>query len=455
MIESHFRKLEADYCSWGDAVHSAESPKIFESCEGSFLYDSKGTPYLDLQMTSATASFGYRNKRLTQALKDQLDRLPQLGSHYLNAERVEVSARIAQLCERTFHKKGRVLFSVSGAGAIEEAIKLVRNYTHKNSGFAFMGGYHGRTLGASAITSSYRYRRRYGHFGDRAQFIPYPYCFRCFYELKREDCGLYCLRQFEKLFDTEYYSFWDSKAGECEFGALYMEPLQGTGGYVIPPKEYFVGLKNILKERNILLVDDEVQMGFFRTGKLWAIEHLGIAPDILVFGKTLTNGLNPLSGLWASEEIISPEMFPPGSTYSTYAPNPQGLAVALEVLKLFDEEDYEKKVTEKGLYFLGQLKDLQKKYRKIMGNVDGRGLALRIELCQEDGITPNPELTQRIFQEGLKGDLKNNGKSHGLVLNIGGYHKNVFSLSPSFEIAREEIDLAIEFFDQLMIRGLH
>jgi 4-aminobutyrate aminotransferase-like enzyme len=454
MTEEELRKLEAAYCSWGDAVHSADPPKIFEWCQGCFLYDSGGTAHLDLQMASATASFGYRNRRLVQALKARLDQLPQLGSHYLHADRIEVSARIAIACERIFQRKGRVLFNVGGAGAVEEAIKLVRNYTGKNAGFAFMGGYHGRTLGTSAITSSYRYRRRYGHFGDRAQFIPYPYCFRCFYELKRESCGLYCSRQFEKLFDTEYYSVWDPRAQECEFGAFYMEPLQGTGGYVIPPKDYFVGLKKILEERKILLVDDEVQMGFFRTGKFWAIEHLGITPDIILFGKTLTNGLNSLSGLWAAEEIINPTVFPPGSTYSTYAANPQAMALALEVLKLLEEEDYEKKVSDKGAYFLGRLKELQKKYPRIMGDVDGRGLALRIELCKEDGITPNPELTQRISQEGLKGDLKTDGKKYGLVLNIGGYFKNVFSLSPSFEITRDEMDLAVELFDQLMQRCL-
>jgi len=343
---------------------------------------------------------------------------------------------------------------VGGAGAVEDAIKLVRNYTHKNAGFAFMGGDHGRTLGAAAITSSYRHRRDYGHFGDRAHFVPYPYCFRCFYGLKREDCGLYCLKQFEKLFDTEYYSFWESKAGECEFGALYMEPVQGTGGCVIPPKEYFVGLKKVLEERKVLLVDDEVTMGFFRTGKFWAIQHLEIAPDIVVFGNALTNGLNPLSGVWATEELINPGIFPPGSTHSTYAANPQGTAIALEVLKLLEEEDYEKKVTEKGRYFLDQLKALQKKYPKIMGDVDGLGLILRIELCQEDGITPNPELALKIYQEGLNGDLKKNGKSYGLILNIGGYYKNVFSLSPSFEITKDEIDTAVEFFDRLMARCL-
>src|SRR5215471_14585177 len=452
MTEADLGKLEANHCSWGDGIRSTGDPKIFQSCEGCLLYDAEGTPFLDLQMASATASFGYRNNRLNRTLKDQLDRLPQLASHYLHSEKIEVAARIAQMCEKIFRKKGRVHFNVGGAVAVEDAIKLVRNYTHKNSGFAFMGGYHGRTLGATAITASYRYRQRYGHFGDRAHFVPYPYCFRCFYGLKREDCGLYCLKQFEKLFDTEYYSFWDSKAGECEFGALYMEPVQGTGGFVIPPKEYFVGLKKVLEEHKILLVDDEVQMGFFRTGKFWAIQHLGVVPDIVVFGQALTNGLNPLSGVWATEDLINPKTFPPGSTHSTYAGNPQGTAVALEVLKLLEEQDYEKKVTEKGRYFLVQLKELQKKYPKIMGDVDGLGLALRIELCQQDGITPNPELTQKVCLEGLKGNLKKNSKNYGLILNIGGYYENVFSLSPSFEITKQEIDMAVEFFDRLMAK---
>ncbi len=454
MDESGLRRLEADCCSWGDAVHSIEPPKIFVSSEGCFLYDGEGAAYLDLQMASATASFGYRNKRLNQALKEQLDRLPQLGSHYLHSEKVEVSSRIAQLNEKIFEKKGRIHLNVGGATAIEDAVKLVRNATHKNAGFAFMGGYHGRTLGATAITSSYRYRRRYGHFGDRAYFVPYPYCFRCFYGLKREDCGLYCLRQFEKLFDTEYYSIWDSKEGECEFGAFYIEPIQGTGGYVIPPKEYFVGLKKILEERKILLVDDEIQMGFFRTGKFWAIQHLDVVPDIIVFGKGLTNGLNPLSGVWATEEIIHPKIFPPGSTHSTYAANPQGTALALEVLKLLEEQDYERKVNEKGIHFLAQLKELQRQYPNIMGDVDGLGLAIRIELCQGDGVTPNPELTQSVVKEGLKGDLKKNGNKYGLVLNVGGYFKNVLSLSPSFEISHNEMDLAVELLDRLMARCL-
>ncbi len=178
--------------------------------------------------------------------------------------------------------------------------------------FAFMGGYHGRTLGATEITSSFRYRKRYGHFSNRALFVPYPYCFRCFYGKNRKNCDYECIKHFEKLFETEYYGIIDTKDNEVEYAAFYIEPIQGTGGYVIPPIEYFKRLSAVLKKYNILLVDDEIQMGFYRTGKLWAIEHFNVKPDLIVFAKSLTNGLNPLSGLWAKEEFINPQIFPPG-----------------------------------------------------------------------------------------------------------------------------------------------
>src|SRR5437773_9702515 len=248
--------LERKYCSFGDTVHYVEPPKIFASSEGSYLYDEEGTPYLDLQMWYSAASFGYKNPRLNDALKRQLDRLPQLACQYLHAEKVEVAARIAQYCEKRFGLKGRVQFNVGGSQAIEDSLKIVRNATGKNLVFAFMGGYHGRTLGATAITSSYRYRRRYGHFSDRAHFVPFPYCFRCPYDKRRDDCDLYCVDQFEKNFETEYNSIWDAQAGESEFSAFYIEPIQGTGGYIIPPPEYFPALKKILEERKILMVDD-------------------------------------------------------------------------------------------------------------------------------------------------------------------------------------------------------
>jgi 4-aminobutyrate aminotransferase-like enzyme len=445
-------KDEAKYCSFGDTVHYLEPPKIFARCEGSFLYDTEDRPYLDLQMWYSACNFGYANPRLNAALKKQIDILPQLASQYVHKEKVNLAKGIAQRVEKTWNMKGRVHFNVGGSQSIEDALKLVRNASAgKSLMFAFEGGYHGRTLGASAITSSYRYRRRYGHFGERAQFVPFPYCFRCPYGKKREDCGLYCVDQFARLFDTEYYGVWDAKAGAAEFAAFFVEAIQGTGGYVIPPPGYFEKLKQILEARKILLVDDEIQMGFYRAGKFWAIENFNVKPDIIVFGKALTNGLNPIAGLWAREELINPELFPPGSTHSTFSSNPLGTAVALEALKLMSETDYETLTRVKGAYLLENLRDLKRRYR-IIGDVDGMGMALRIEICAEDGYTPDKAIVDRMVAEAMKADLDIGGKRYGLVLDIGGYYKNVITLAPSLDITYEEIDLAMQLLDLLFQR---
>lgn len=450
--EQELLQLEGKNCSWGDTVHYLEPPKFFERAEGSYLFDRAGTPYLDLQMWYSAASFGYGNRRLNGALSRQLERLPQLACQYLHPERVELATAIARLNHSKFGLDGRVHFNVGGSQAIEDSLKIVRNTTGKSLVFAFMGGYHGRTLGASAITSSYRYRRRYGHFSDRAHFVPFPYCFRCPYDKKREDCELYCLKQFEKNFETEYNSFWDAKAGESEFSAFYVEPIQGTGGYVIPPREYFAGLKKILDERRILMVDDEIQMAFYRAGKFWAMENFDVSPDIIVFGKALTNGLNPLSGVWAREKLISPKVFPPGSTHSTFSSNTLGTAVGLEAIHMMQECNYEEMTRRKGAYFLTRLKELQRRYPKVIGDTDGLGMALRIEICREDGYAPDRELADKMFSTGLKGDLIVSGKKMGLVLDVGGYYKNVFTLAPCFDITEPEIDLAVELLEQLIRR---
>jgi 4-aminobutyrate aminotransferase-like enzyme len=445
--------LEARYCSYGDTVHYTEVPKIFERCEGSFIYDGTGTPFLDLQMWYSAVNFGYANPRLNNALKRQIDTLPQVASQYLHREKIELAALIGQDFERKFGQKGRVHFNVGGAQAVEDSLKLVRNASNSKSlMFAFEGGYHGRTLGASAITSSYRYRRRYGHFGERAQFIPFPYHFRGPKGMSKEEYGAECVKQFARLFETEYNGVWDPKTNQCEYAAFYVEPIQGTGGYVIPPAGFFKGLKKVLDQYGILMVSDEIQMGFWRTGKLWSIENFGVTPDIVVFGKALTNGLNPLSGLWAREELINPTVFPPGSTHSTFNSNPLGTSLGLEVIKMGYELDYETSVPKKGAHFLEGLRDLQKRHKEI-GDVDGLGLALRAEICTDDGFTPNKALLDRMVDIGLAGDLQHNGKKIGLVLDVGGWYKNVITFAPSLEITHEEIDLAISLLDQLLTKA--
>jgi 4-aminobutyrate aminotransferase-like enzyme len=447
--EDELLELEDRVCSHGDTVHYANRPQFFETCQGSYLYDGANKPFLDLQMWYSAVNLGYANERVNDALKKQIDKLPQLACQYLHREKVQLADLLVKGIKRNFGDTGRVHFNVGGAQAVEDALKLVRKTTGKSRMLAFEGGYHGRTLAVSAITSSYRYRENYGEFASRAEFIPFPYCFRCPYGKQKETCGMYCIQQVERKFDHEYTGWWNPKTNKSEFGAFFVEVIQGTGGYVIPPKGYFEALAKILKERGIMLVDDEIQMGFFRTGKLWAAENFNINPDIIVFGKALTNGLNPLSGIWAKEQYISPDKFGPGSTHSTFSSNTLGTATGLEVMKIFEEGNYEKSVNEKGAYFLSILQDLQRKHPEI-GDVDGMGLALRMEMCEADGYTPSRALADKMFQTGLEGNLKVNGKKMGLVLDIGGYCKNVVTLAPSLEITYPEMDLAHELLDQLI-----
>lgn len=445
-LSASLLELEGEVCSYGDTVHYAEYPKFFARCEGSFLYDVQDQEYLDLQMWYSAVNLGYGNQRVNDALKRQIDTLPQLACQYLHREKIELAALLVESIRRNFGNSGRVQFNVGGSQAVEDALKLVRKSTGRTRMYAYEGGYHGRTLGASAITSSYRYREPFGEFADRAEFIPFPYCFRCPYGKSRDNCDMYCAKQFERKFEHEYTGSFNSKTGHAEFGALFVEAVQGTGGYVIPPQGYFEKIAKVCRERGILIVDDEIQMAFFRTGKLFALEHFGIQPDIIVFGKALTNGTNPISGIWAREDLISPSKWGPGSTHSTFSSNPLGTAAGLEVMKILSEQNYESSVKEKGSYFLGLLKDLQKQHREI-GDVDGLGLALRMEMCEADGYTPSRSLADRMFQRGLEGNVEAGGKRLGLILDIGGYYKNTVTLAPSLDITYAEMDLAHDLLD--------
>jgi len=193
-------------------------------------------------------------------------------------------------------------------------------------------------------------------------------------------------------------------------------------------------------------------MGLYRTGKLWSIEHFGVSPDVLVFGKALTNGLNPLAGIWARDELINPTVFPPGSTHSTFSANPLGTAVGLEVMKMTQETDYETMVAEKGAFMLRGLEELKRRYR-IVGDVDGLGLALRMEICEpHDSFTPSKAIVDRMVDEAFKADLEVDGETYGLVLDIGGYYKNVVTLAPSLHISQSEMELALKLLDRLLHR---
>ena len=453
LTDEEMLEIDREFCSHGDTIHYDEVPNIFRNCEGTFMYDSNDTPYLDLQMWFASCNLGYKNKLITDAVIDQINTLPQIGSRWLYDYKALLSKKIAQSAIDRFGIKGRVHFNVGGSQAVEDTIKLVRNYTHKERMFAFFGAYHGRTIGAASLTAGYRYREPFGHFSDVAHFVPYPYCFRCPYGKKCESCNYYCVQQLRREFEDGCSGMYNSKTKNSECGAFFVEPVQGSGGYIVPPKGYFKELKKVLDDFGVLLVDDEIQMGMFRTGKLWAIEHFDVKPDAMIFSKSLTNGMNPLSGMWAKEEMINPQVWPAGRTHSTFCNNPIGTRAGYEVVNYMESnrEQLEKEVAEKGKYFLNGLKYLEKKHTRI-GHVDGLGLALRIACVTEDGFTPDSELLHAIVTEGLKGDLTYNGEKCGIILNTGSHYKNSITLVPPITISYKEIDMAIDLIDQLFTR---
>ena len=445
--------IDKEYCSFGDTVHYEKIPKIFRNCEGSFMYDSNEIPYLDLQMWFASCNLGYKNGRVKDAVVNQLDTLPQISSRFLYDYKALLSKKIALANIKRFGQKGRVHFNVGGSQVIEDAIKLVRNYTKKNRMFSFFGAYHGRTLGSACLTAGHRYREPFGFFADKAHFVPYPYCFRCPYGQKCDSCNFYCVKQLRREFEDGCSGLYNPATKSSEYAAFFVEPVQGSGGYIVPPKGYFKEIKKLLDDFGILFVADEIQMGFFRTGKLWSIEHFGIKPDVITFGKSLTNGLNPLGGMWAKEELISPKIWSAGRSHSTYCNNPIGMRAGYEVMNIFEEREteWEEEISQKGKYFLEGLKTLEKRHKRI-GTVDGLGLALRIECTTEDGFTPDAELCHKILTEGYEGNLTYRGKRCGIILNTGSHYKNSITLVPPLTISYEEIDMAIELIDQLFTR---
>lgn len=439
--------FEERYCSWGDTVHYNDPPRLFQACEGGYLYDGDGNRYLDFQMAYSAVNFGYGNPFFLEALKDQLATLPQIASEYLSAEKIRLSAKICRSVEDRWGMAGRVHFNVGGSQAVEDSLKLVAANRGRRRVFAFEGSYHGRTLAASSISSSFRYRSRYGDFGDRAYFVPFPYCFRCPYGKSVDSCDLFCTDQVERLFESEYQGLKDMRDGRTEFVAFYAEAIQGTGGYVVPPEGYFPRLKRILDEHGILFVVDDIQMGFHRTGRLWSIEHFGATPDILLFGKSLTNGLNPLSGLWARDSLITPDRFPPGSTHSSFAANPIGARLGLATFDWIETRDYERTVPELGAYLLDGLRELQRVHPEF-GDVDTLGLAARVEICHRDGFTPNKGLTDRIKARALDVATETDEGPMRLVLDIGGYFKNVFTLAPPLDIDFATINRFLKILDE-------
>jgi len=398
---------------------------IMASGKGSYLTDVNGDVYLDFVQGIAVNAFGHCHPKVVEAIQKQAGNLID-GSFNLVSypSTLELSKKLTSLTPEGLDV---VFFSNGGAEANDGAIKLARNYTKRPAIIAMRGSFHGRSLGATSITgSNSKYRKNQEPLLPSVYFTPYPTCFRCPYNTTSDKCKLECLRELQWLFDYLVYPE--------NVAAVIMEPVLGEGGYVVPPQKYVDGLSKMLKEHGILLIFDEIQSGYGRTGKMFASEHFGIVPDIMTLGKAIAGGL-PMSAIVSTKEIM--DSWQPGMHGTTFGGNPVCAASALAVLDLIEEENILERVVEQGDYLKSRLMDMKEKY-SIIGDVRGLGLMLAAEFVNPEDNSPSSDYLNKVKDYCLEKKM--------LTLSCGVYG-NGFRFATPLNITREDLDKGLAIFE--------
>jgi len=399
-------------------------PLAVKSGRGSVLEDMDGNLYLDFTAGIAVCATGHCHPRVVKAIQDQAAKLIHIcGADFYYPPLRDLARKLAQIAPGTSDK--RVLFTNSGAEAIEAAIKLARYHTRRQHIIAFYGAFHGRTMGALSLTASkVNQRRRFEPLLPEVTHVGYGNCYRCPYNLTYPSCALECVTHLEKkLFKTTL--------PPEEVAAIIVEPIQGEGGYIVPPPEYHKELKALAERHGILYVADEVQSGIGRTGKMWAIEHWGVEPDIICTAKGLASGL-PLGAMIARADIMD---WPQGAHASTFGGNPVACVAALETIALV-EEGLMQNATDVGNFLLGRLRELATRH-PLIGDVRGLGLMIGVDLVKnretkETMPVERDAVLQHCFSKGL------------VLLGCG---ESAIRLCPALVVTREEAEIAVQIID--------
>jgi 4-aminobutyrate aminotransferase len=399
-------------------------PLAVKSGKGLVLEDMDGNLYLDFTAGIAVCATGHCHPRVVKAIQDQAARLLHIcGADFYYPPLRDLAKKLCEIAPGKSAK--RVLFTNSGAEAIEAAIKLARYHTRRQHIIAFYGAFHGRTMGALSLTASkVTQRRRFEPLLPEVTHVGYGNCYRCPYNLTYGTCGIECVTHFEKkLFKTTVPAE--------EVAAIIVEPIQGEGGYIVPPPEYHRELKALAERHGILYVADEVQSGIGRTGKMWAIEHWGVEPDIVCTAKGLASGL-PLGAMIAKTEIMDWEE---GAHASTFGGNPVACAAALETIALV-EEGLMQNALDVGNHLLSRLRELATRHA-LIGDVRGMGLMIGVDLVKnrqtkETAHAERDAVLQHCFL-------------HGLVLL--GCGESAIRLCPALVVTKDEADTALRILD--------
>jgi 4-aminobutyrate aminotransferase len=399
-------------------------PLAVKRGQGCVLEDMDGNRYLDFMAGIAVCATGHCHPRVVKAIRDQAERLLHVcGADFYYPPLCDLAKKLCEIAPGSSPK--RVLFTNSGAEAIEAAIKLARYHTRRQHIIAMYGAFHGRTMGALSLTASkVTQRRRFEPLLPEVTHVGYGNCFRCPYNLTYGTCGLECVTHIEKkLFKT-------TVAAE-EVAAIIVEPIQGEGGYVVPPPEYHRELKALAERHGILYVADEVQSGIGRTGKMWAIEHWGVEPDIVCTAKGLASGL-PLGAMIAKAEIMNWEQ---GAHASTFGGNPLACVAALETIALV-EEGLMQNATDVGAHLMDRLRELAARHT-LIGDVRGLGLMIGVDVVKDRATRESAQverdaILQHCFSQGL------------VLLGCG---ESTIRLCPALVVTREEAETAVAILD--------
>jgi 4-aminobutyrate aminotransferase len=402
-------------------------PLVVKRGSGAIVEDMDGNRFLDFNAGIAVVAAGHCHPEVVRAIQEQAARLIHMsGTDFYYENMVTLAERLAALAPGDVPR--RVYFGNSGTEAIEAAIKMARYHTGRDKFIAFFGAFHGRTIGALSLTASKSIQRKgFGPLMPGVTHIPYPYCYRCDYGKEPETCAVECARVIEQHLVKTI-------APAEEVAAIVIEPVQGEGGYVLPPPKFFDELQAIAARLDILLVVDEVQSGMGRTGKMWASEHFGLVPDIMAIAKGIASGM-PLSATVARTELMQ---WPPGTHASTFGGNPISVAAALTTLELL-ERGLVENAARIGNYMMNRMRDWLARYR-IVGDVRGLGLMIGIELVHDQQTRERaPDLRDRLVQMAFERGL--------LLLGAGA---NTVRLSPPLVITRDQADFALDTMEDCL-----
>lgn len=401
---------------------SLTAPLVASHGEGIYLHTQDGRRYMDFACGYAVTSTGHCHPRVVEAAQQQAARLIHISTTVANPVMLRLAERLAGL---TPPGLDMMFFHSSGAEVIEAALKLTRYVTGRTEVIAFRGAFHGRTTGATALTTSKAmYRSKHGPFLPGVHFAPYATPFRCPAGGTRETCAEACLAQLDRLFAQE--------VEPTQVAAMFIEPILGEGGYIDPPPAFLQGLRQRCDEHGILLVADEIQSGVGRSGKWWAIEHANVVPDLMAVAKGIASGF-PMSVLVSKREIM--QQWPSGAHGTTFGGNPVSAAAALATLDVIEEEGLVDNAALRGAQLQAALRELQNDY-SVIGDVRGRGLMTGVEFVTETGA-PNPAAVEAVQKRCLEA---------GVLISRCGPYSQTLRLAPPLTISAEEVERFLEVF---------